>query len=142
MFYSHVICLGTKISLLLVYTISGFYSHVICLGTKITFSWRCWTWKFYSHVICLGTKISNLAPPTFVYHHFQIHYIIFQAFKKAISGIFSSSFHLSFSINVWLISLHITFSSTVYKYPPCPIFWMIFCKSVCNCSSDIFLLHG
>ena len=77
-----------------------FYSHVICLGTKIVICSRDNRRTFYSHVICLGTKISNLALPTFVYHHFQIHYIIFQAFKKAISGIFSSSFHLSFSINV------------------------------------------
>ena len=77
-----------------------FYSHVICLGTKIDSPGASASGLFYSHVICLGTKISNLALPTFVYHHFQIHYIIFQAFKKAISGIFSSSFHLSFSINV------------------------------------------
>ena len=77
-----------------------FYSHVICLGTKIIMAGQRQPTEFYSHVICLGTKISNLALPTFVYHHFQIHYIIFQAFKKAISGIFSSSFHLSFSINV------------------------------------------
>ena len=77
-----------------------FYSHVICLGTKMKEVSKMQRYQFYSHVICLGTKISNLALPTFVYHHFQIHYIIFQAFKKAISGIFSSSFHLSFSINV------------------------------------------
>ena len=77
-----------------------FYSHVICLGTKMCRHTLNSNLQFYSHVICLGTKISNLALPTFVYHHFQIHYIIFQAFKKAISGIFSSSFHLSFSINV------------------------------------------
>ena len=80
--------------------VTGFYSHVICLGTKICTDLFLQQLLFYSHVICLGTKISNLALPTFVYHHFQIHYIIFQAFKKAISGIFSSSFHLSFSINV------------------------------------------
>ena len=100
LFYSHVICLGTKITLSLNSLSSLFYSHVICLGTKISIKKGTTTTTFYSHVICLGTKISNLALPTFVYHHFQIHYIIFQAFKKAISGIFSSSFHLSFSINV------------------------------------------
>ena len=99
-FYSHVICLGTKIYLLFIIMPYGFYSHVICLGTKILSLLLSQRHLFYSHVICLGTKISNLALPTFVYHHFQIHYIIFQAFKKAISGIFSSSFHLSFSINV------------------------------------------
>ena len=100
MFYSHVICLGTKISISHISSATAFYSHVICLGTKILARVNRIKLKFYSHVICLGTKISNLALPTFVYHHFQIHYIIFQAFKKAISGIFSSSFHLSFSINV------------------------------------------
>nr|DAY52337.1 MAG TPA: hypothetical protein [Caudoviricetes sp.] len=99
-FYSHVICLGTKITLSLNSLSSLFYSHVICLGTKMHNEQTVVDSSFYSHVICLGTKISNLALPTFVYHHFQIHYIIFQAFKKAISGIFSSSFHLSFSINV------------------------------------------
>ena len=99
-FYSHVICLGTKIRLTICFRLMQFYSHVICLGTKIVPQELTLWQMFYSHVICLGTKISNLALPTFVYHHFQIHYIIFQAFKKAISGIFSSSFHLSFSINV------------------------------------------
>ena len=95
-FYSHVICLGTKISLCVHVFIDRFYSHVICLGTKIVSLFAPLSGTFYSHVICLGTKISNLALPTFVYHHFQIHYIIFQAFKKAISGIFSSFFpHLS-----------------------------------------------
>ena len=100
MFYSHVICLGTKMCLTQTYQSLKFYSHVICLGTKMHNEQTVVDSSFYSHVICLGTKISNLALPTFVYHHFQIHYIIFQAFKKAISGIFSSSFHLSFSINV------------------------------------------
>ena len=99
-FYSHVICLGTKMLNHAGQLIFVFYSHVICLGTKIDMVLETQPKMFYSHVICLGTKISNLALPTFVYHHFQIHYIIFQAFKKAISGIFSSSFHLSFSINV------------------------------------------
>ena len=100
LFYSHVICLGTKMHNEQTVVDSSFYSHVICLGTKIVLPFYRTVLSFYSHVICLGTKISNLALPTFVYHHFQIHYIIFQAFKKAISGIFSSSFHLSFSINV------------------------------------------
>ena len=100
MFYSHVICLGTKMESELKFGACEFYSHVICLGTKMPLAPLSLSDRFYSHVICLGTKISNLALPTFVYHHFQIHYIIFQAFKKAISGIFSSSFHLSFSINV------------------------------------------
>ena len=36
-FYSHVICLGTKIQLLTLTDASWFYSHVICLGTKIYF---------------------------------------------------------------------------------------------------------
>ena len=100
LFYSHVICLGTKMQRTHFCQWILFYSHVICLGTKIVSQEDIAKSLFYSHVICLGTKISNLALPTFVYHHFQIHYIIFQAFKKAISGIFSSSFHLSFSINV------------------------------------------
>ena len=91
LFYSHVICLGTKIDEKILLIESMFYSHVICLGTKINLRRYHSAFLFYSHVICLGTKISNLALPTFVYHHFQIHYIIFQAFKKAISGIFSSS---------------------------------------------------
>ena len=34
-FYSHVICLGTKIQEYEFATIQMFYSHVICLGTKI-----------------------------------------------------------------------------------------------------------
>ena len=34
-----------------------FYSHVICLGTKIRFCAHFGIPPFYSHVICLGTKI-------------------------------------------------------------------------------------
>ena len=34
-FYSHVICLGTKIIVDMVEDGIAFYSHVICLGTKI-----------------------------------------------------------------------------------------------------------
>nr|DAY52338.1 MAG TPA: hypothetical protein [Caudoviricetes sp.] len=34
-----------------------FYSHVICLGTKIYLSGILLCLQFYSHVICLGTKI-------------------------------------------------------------------------------------
>ena len=34
-----------------------FYSHVICLGTKIVCSNTRYRKMFYSHVICLGTKI-------------------------------------------------------------------------------------
>ena len=37
-FYSHVICLGTKIVMLGVRVVRLFYSHVICLGTKIIFN--------------------------------------------------------------------------------------------------------
>ena len=57
MFYSHIICLGTKIVLVVVTEWNRFYSHIICLGTKI---WRQKQWEimqFYSHIICLGTKI-------------------------------------------------------------------------------------
>ena len=36
---------------------TGFYSHVICLGTKIMFNALLALELFYSHVICLGTKI-------------------------------------------------------------------------------------
>ncbi len=35
MFYSHVICLGTKIGHDTCGDRSVFYSHVICLGTKM-----------------------------------------------------------------------------------------------------------
>ena len=34
-----------------------FYSHVICLGTKIAMNFNDLQNSFYSHVICLGTKI-------------------------------------------------------------------------------------
>ena len=59
-FYSHVICLGTKIHLLLDNSIILFYSHVICLGTKIYVIYWYIDRMFYSHVICLGTKIVEL----------------------------------------------------------------------------------
>ena len=36
-----------------------FYSHVICLGTKIWAKGHNKTLLFYSHVICLGTKIHD-----------------------------------------------------------------------------------
>ena len=36
-----------------------FYSHVICLGTKIQIMAVTLKCAFYSHVICLGTKMSN-----------------------------------------------------------------------------------
>ena len=35
-----------------------FYSHVICLGTKMASKQLINAVKFYSHVICLGTKIN------------------------------------------------------------------------------------
>nr|DAY52339.1 MAG TPA: hypothetical protein [Caudoviricetes sp.] len=37
----------------------GFYSHVICLGTKILKLQAWYVFMFYSHVICLGTKIES-----------------------------------------------------------------------------------
>ena len=40
MFYSHVICLGTKIDEEISFSIVEFYSHVICLGTKIQIFWK------------------------------------------------------------------------------------------------------
>ena len=141
-FYSHVICLGTKILLSSKFFKSVFYSHVICLGTKIIFCRSFDMRSFYSHVICLGTKISNLIFPTFVCHCPWVYYTIFHAFKKAISGFFSVSSHLSFNINVWFINLQITLSSTVYKYSVCPMCWIIFFKFSCNCSSENLLLHG
>ena len=58
-FYSHVICLGTKILLSACRLGLKFYSHVICLGTKISKIVRFGTVRFYSHVICLGTKIEQ-----------------------------------------------------------------------------------
>ena len=57
MFYSHVICLGTKIIAYTFYQLSWFYSHVICLGTKMCRIDCVHNRMFYSHVICLGTKI-------------------------------------------------------------------------------------
>ena len=57
MFYSHVICLGTKIWRLVHKICPAFYSHVICLGTKIEKTIPELVEEFYSHVICLGTKI-------------------------------------------------------------------------------------
>ena len=39
--------------------VTQFYSHVICLGTKICDRIALVDTKFYSHVICLGTKITN-----------------------------------------------------------------------------------
>ena len=56
-FYSHVICLGTKISNYIFWMWFWFYSHVICLGTKIYIVVDRTQSVFYSHVICLGTKI-------------------------------------------------------------------------------------
>ena len=37
-----------------------FYSHVICLGTKIKSKSKQCDVRFYSHVICLGTKMNYL----------------------------------------------------------------------------------
>ena len=37
-----------------------FYSHVICLGTKIYYIKYSNHFLFYSHVICLGTKMNYL----------------------------------------------------------------------------------
>ena len=88
-FYSHVICLGTKIVSNAQIVGTTFYSHVICLGTKIVLMYYELILRFYSHVICLGTKISNLIFPTFVCHCPWVYYTIFHAFKKAISGFFS-----------------------------------------------------
>ena len=58
-FYSHVICLGTKMLLLKEDGRLVFYSHVICLGTKIRSTSAEMLFAFYSHVICLGTKINT-----------------------------------------------------------------------------------
>ena len=59
-FYSHVICLGTKIHCNAGDERIVFYSHVICLGTKMKQIISFHAFKFYSHVICLGTKIPNM----------------------------------------------------------------------------------
>ena len=56
-FYSHVICLGTKIDWGISVMDYRFYSHVICLGTKMGASTSFLIVQFYSHVICLGTKM-------------------------------------------------------------------------------------
>ena len=58
-FYSHVICSGTKITMVKKGEMLKFYSHVICSGTKINPVKSLSTFEFYSHVICSGTKISN-----------------------------------------------------------------------------------
>ena len=57
MFYSHVICLGTKMCRIDCVHNRMFYSHVICLGTKMCRIDCVHNRMFYSHVICLGTKI-------------------------------------------------------------------------------------
>ncbi len=59
LFYSHVICLGTKMNRVVPFNGIGFYSHVICLGTKILKLQAWYVFMFYSHVICLGTKIES-----------------------------------------------------------------------------------
>ena len=42
---------------MLYYKSNKFYSHVICLGTKIYDAKEVKILMFYSHVICLGTKM-------------------------------------------------------------------------------------
>ena len=46
MFYSHVICSGTKIDTNTKQIVEMFYSHVICSGTKIKQEFQAWGSSF------------------------------------------------------------------------------------------------